>query len=121
MSEQIILLLEFKMKHGEERGASQDMAAVLAAIPSGSGITYSFYRDPRTPRTVHASETHPNSQSLIDHMSRVGPLLAKSRETADLISMRVFGNTSPLLANVLREMGQEAIPEWTPGERNQAT
>lgn len=115
MSETIILVLEFQMKSGREREASQDMAAVLAAIPEASGITYTFYSDPRSPRTVHAVETHPHSQSLIDHMVRVGPLLAKSRETADLVSMRILGNASPLLAHVLKKMDAEAIPQWVPG------
>lgn len=116
LSETITLILEFKMKNGLEREASQDMAAVLAAIPQGSGIGYTFYSDPLTPRSVHAVETHPDSQSLIDHMGRVGPLLAKSRETADLVSMRVLGNVSPLLAHILGKMGAQAIPEWTPGD-----
>ena len=71
-------------------------------------------------RTVHAIETHPSSQSLLDHMGNVAPLLAKSRETADLVSMRLFGNASPLLAHVLGEMGQRAIPEWIPGEGHPA-
>ena len=98
MSEKIVLMLEFKMKHGEKRQAAKDMAAVLHAIPADSGITYTFYSDPLEARTVHAIETHPSSQSLLDHMGNVAPLLAKSRETADIVSMRLFGNASPLEA-----------------------
>lgn len=121
MSDTIVLMLELQIKQGEERQAEKDMVAVLQAISPESGITHTFYGDPHKALTVNAIETHPSSQSLLDHMARVAPLIAKSRETADLISMRVFGNASPLLANVLLAMDQAAIPEWIPGEGHPAT
>lgn len=115
VSGRIVLVLKFRIKSGLEQQASEDMAAIVAAVPPDSPITYRFFVDPGHARTVYALETHPDSQSLMDHMTRVGPLLAQSRKSANLISMKVFGNASALLVHALRKLGIEPSPDWTPG------
>jgi hypothetical protein len=113
MSEKISLILEFSALEGKLPQAEADMKAIFDVIDGAeSDIHYEFYRDPARPNKIYALESHPNSESLLQHMQRVGPLIAKSRESANLDTMKVFGNATPALQAALAQMGQQAIPLW---------
>jgi quinol monooxygenase YgiN len=113
MSDRISLVLEFSVIAGKQAEAEADMAAILECIgEENTEIDYAFYRDPAQPGKIHALESHPNAESMLKHMERAGPLLAKSRSTANLDSIKVLGNVSPVLAGALAGMGVTAIPFW---------
>lgn len=112
MSEKISLYLEFSVIEGKQAQAEADMKAIFSVIAEGSGIHYEFFRDPAHPGKIYALESHPNSDSILQHMQHAGPLIAKARESANLDVMKVFGNASPALQAALSGMGAKAIPLW---------